>query len=495
MGATEMLPSVVEPEPHVPEAYIEAVGRFMDRSVDPLRIDARSSIDDGVIEGLAALGAFGVSIPERDGGAGLGLRGACATVERIARRDRSVATTVGLHLGLGTRGLVAFGTDAQRARWLPRLASGELVSSFATTEPQAGSDLSRLGTTAEVMNSGRLRVRGQKIYVTNGGLADLYTITASTPSLGGAARGQSLVVLERDTPGLDVGAEEKKMGLRGSSTVPLYLDDVEVPLDHVIGTPGEGRTQLTHVLAWGRTIMASGCLGTARRAMELAFEHACTRRQFGAALCALPVVRRQLAELQATVFAMDALVAETAALDQDAEQLELLSLSTKVFCSEADWTVCDRALQLHGGSGFIEESEVPILLRDARITRIFEGANDVLLTRIGSAEYVNPRRADAAECESELDGIVWDARQQLFAQSGLRGLRDGVALHRLGRLVTLRDATRAAWNRAKGGDEAQHARAALWTGLALAQARASMVEATAAFDDLVVEAALGEVTP
>lgn len=489
---TDPLAAPVTPAP-VPADFLESLDRYLSRQVDALQIDDDCAVDAETRAGLAELGAFGVAIPEADGGFGFGLAGACATVETIARHDRSVATTVGLHLGLGTRGLVAYGTAAQRARWLPGLANGTAIASFATTEPQSGSDLSRLATRAVALDGGLIRVDGQKIYVTNGGIARVITITASTPDLGGAARGQSLVVLEPGDPGLEVGAEEHKLGLRGSSTTSLYLQEVVVPDDRIVGAPGNGRTQLTHVLSWGRTIMAAGCLGTARAAAALAARHVVERRQFGKALAEIPVVRRQIAEIQARVFAMDALVAETAALELEPDRLEVLSLSTKVFCSEADWDVCDRALQLHGGSGYIEESGVPLLLRDARITRIFEGANDVLAARIGAAEVVKARGADTAAAESEIDGLVADARAAALARDGLRVMRDGVTLHRIGRLVVLRDATRAALARASKGTERDRARAALWSGIAFAQARAVLAEDTSAFDEVVVESALGEV--
>ncbi|MCB9735832.1 MAG: acyl-CoA dehydrogenase family protein [Deltaproteobacteria bacterium] len=407
-------------------------------------VDIAHALPDGLIDELAALGALGVSIPERWGGSGLGLVGACAVVETLARHDRAVATTVGLHLGLGTRALVAFATNGQRDRWLPDLASGRRLGAFAATEPSAGSDLSRLATLARRdPATGKLMVSGQKSYVTNGALAGTFTVAVATEGLGDAQSGQNLLVLERDD-GLVTGAEERKLGLRGSSTTPLYLDGVVVDQDRVIGPPGAGHRVLGQVLAYGRTAMAAGCSGTASAALRLAATHVAERHQFGRSLAAQPVVRAQLADMAAAVFAMRAIVAATVAVEGDVGGLERRSLAAKVFCSEADWSVCDQALQLHGGSGYLEESGAPLLLRDARITRIFEGANDVLLCRLGALELARPGdlHDDAPEL-TDVGTLASNLRASWLADDGLKVLRDPARLHQLGRLAVLREVAAA----------------------------------------------------
>lgn len=480
----------------LPSAFRQSLRRYLAAQVSARDIEVAGAVSPTVIRELAELGVFGVNLPAEYGGSDLGLAGACNTVEELARADRSVATTVGLHLGLGTRGLVAFGSEEQKKRWLPGLAAGANVSAFATTEPSAGSDLSRLSTVA-TGSGDKLNVNGRKIYVTNGGLADLITITASTPGLGGASRGQSLLVLERGDSGLEFGAEEHKLGLRASSTVSLYFDGLEVPLDRVLGKPGEGASQLLHVLAFGRTIMSAGCLGTARAAFEATWRHTAERRQFGSALIDLPVVRAQVAEMRAGLFAMEALVAATADLEQDRSALERLSLSTKVFCSELDWEICDRALQLHGGSGYIEETGVAILLRDARITRIFEGANDVLLSRIGMAELVSPVPTPSrGGATAELAAAAAGFRAELKAALGLKALRSGELMHRLGRLVVWLDAIEAVERRAEAlGSEDALAWARIIARRALSEARQLVSRGATPADESDVEAALqGEFT-
>lgn len=424
------------PQDDLVQAFCGELRRFLADRVDPLKVDADHAMPAGILEELAELGAFGVSIPERWGGSELGLSGACAVVETLAHRDRAVATTVGLHLGLGTRGLVAFANDAQRERWLPDLASGARIGAFATTEPGSGSDLSRLATRARLdADTGRVRIDGQKIYVTNGNLAQTYTISVSTEGIGDAAHGQNIVVLERGD-GLKIGAEEDKLGLRGSSTTSLFLDDVQVDIDRVVGEHGRGHTVISQVLAFGRTAMAAGCNGTAWAALDSASAHVVDRRQFGKPLAAQPVIRLQLADMAAGLFAMRAMVEATGLVEDDAHALERRSLCAKVFCSETDWQICDMNVQLHGGSGYIEETGAPLLLRDARITRIFEGANDVLASRMGALEMVKPgvypetgTRADAVTLLAQELRSTWQQKD------GLKVLRDPVRLHQLGRIA------------------------------------------------------------
>lgn len=424
--------------------FCGVLASFLAARVDPLAIDAAGAIPPAHLDELARLGALSVSLPASHGGAELGLVGATAVVDVIARRDRALATTVGLHLGLGTRALVTHGTAAQHDRWLPSLATGERIAAFSATEPAAGSDLSKIATRITPTATGRLRVDGQKIFVTNGGLAGLFTVAAASPGLGEASAGQSLIVLERSDAGLTIGPEEHKLGLRGSSTTPLFLDAVAVPADRLLGPPGHGQELIGEVLAWGRTIMAAGCAGTAHAALDLARAHVRERKQFGRALAHQPVVRAQLAEMGADLFTMRALIAHTAALEADRAALERASLVTKVIASDLDWQICDRALQLLGGMGYIEHSGAPLLLRDARITRIFEGANDVLLTRLGLLEAQHPKTPSetgttADAIQQEVHGVVAFLRDAL----GLSLFRKHAELHWLGRLVAARDAALA----------------------------------------------------
>lgn len=424
--------------------FVKTLKRFCERHVDAKANDVERAIPVKVLRGLAKLGAFGVSIPEAWGGSGLGLPGSCAVVETLARHDRSVATTIGLHLGLGTRPLVAFGSDALKDMALPKLASGDAIAAFATTEPNAGSDLRALATTA-VPHNGGLRVNGRKIFVTNGGFARFITIAASTPGLGGRARGQSLVLLRGDDPGLTRGSEEKKLGLRASSTTELNFEDLDLPTTRVVGEAGHGAEHLGHVLAWGRTVMAAGSNGTAQAALEATIGYVTVRRQFGQALATMPIVRAQVAEMAARQYASRALVRVTAAAQHDEAALKRWSLAAKVLCSENSGVICDAALQLHGGMGYIEESGIPLLGRDARITRIFEGANDVLAMRLGTLESARTTLRPAFEAEAGSAGRAANAlaqqvagfRDTMVSEYGMQLIRRPRRLHQLGRATAL----------------------------------------------------------
>lgn len=387
MGASLARPTGAASEQETLALLRSSIAKLATR-IDSRAIDRDSRIPEAVIDEARGAGLFALTIPEVHGGLGLSLHATCAVIDELARIDRSVAVMIGLHAGLGTAGLCSYGSEEQQARLLPRLAQGEPIASFAATEADAGSDLMAIGTTG-VKAPGGLRVRGSKCYVTNGAFAGLYTLLVRTPDHGGA-RAQSLLCIPRGTPGFSVGAEEDKMGIRGSSAVTLELDDVLVPERDVIGTPGKGSDYANHVLSWGRTLMSAGCLGTARAALSLTLAHVTTRRQFGRTLSSFPLVQSDCAAMAARIYAMEALIRLAAQAEHDVPRLEMLSALAKVYSSETAFWVCDRAIQLHGALGYLETTGVPRLLRDNRITRIFEGANDVLLLRTGALVLAAP---------------------------------------------------------------------------------------------------------
>jgi alkylation response protein AidB-like acyl-CoA dehydrogenase len=384
---------------------------------------------------------FGITLPDTHGGAALPATTACRAITALAEHDRSVATTVGLHLGLGTRGLVAFGTSDTRDRFLPTLASGERIAAFATTESGAGSDLSAIASKG-VLAGDTLTVNGQKIYVTNGGLAQVLTATIATPGLNGAERGTSVVIMDMKSPGVQVLGEEHKLGLRGSSTTTVMLDDVKVPLAQLLGTAGKGAEHLSHILSWGRLLLSAGCVGTARTALKMTAKHVHERKQFGRTLAAQEVVQRQLTFMATRIFAMRAIVEAAARAEADVEGLLRLTSSSKVICSEGAGVVCDLAIQLHGGCGFIEDTGVAILARDARVTRIFEGANDVLYTHLGLMELAKPV---TGTWSSKVPAQVADFRAALLAKhGGLKIMGRKAEQHRFGVACAWRDTAEAA---------------------------------------------------
>lgn len=359
------------------------VRRFARRRLNARAIDAAQGISRPLRTELAEQGLFGLSIPEEYGGLGLPTGEVCAVVAALAEEDRSVATTVGLHAGLGTYGLLLFGDDRQQARFLPGLAAGERIASFAATEAGAGSDLNAVRTTAR-LEGDEFVVDGEKSYVTNGGFAGLFTVLAKTPGVGGQ-RAHGLLLIPRETAGVVIGAEEHKLGIRGSSTITLHLEGVRVPRANLLGAEGQGLYQAHAILAVGRTVMAAGCLGTAQKALSLAYAHGQTRIQFRRPIGNMEASRAHLARMASRVHAMRASIASVCRQHGSGVDIETASIVAKVFCSESAFEVTDRAIQLHGALGVIEDTGVPLLARDCRVTRIFEGANDVLLVRLGAA--------------------------------------------------------------------------------------------------------------
>lgn len=445
-----MAPEASTPESEVLGLLLEATRRFVSREVDPAAIEACGRIPERVVSQAASTGLFALTIPDAYGGLGLGLREAGVLIAEVARTDRSVATMLGLHAGLGTRSLIVHGAEQQRARWLPALAAGERVASFAATEAGAGSDLQAVRTSAQVDGDG-LRVDGEKSYVTNGGFAGLYTVLARTQGLGGE-RAFSLVCLPRETPGLSVGPEEDKLGIRASSTVTVRFDDVRVPRDHLLGAAGAGMDLAHEALTWGRVMMAAGCTGTARYALETTLAHVTTRRQFHRAIGDFDIARMQVATMEATLLAMESLADRAARAADAGEETAALSSAAKVFCSDGAFTICDAALQLHGAMGFLEPTGIARAVRDCRITRIFEGANDVLLVRMGAGMLMaRGSPAMPGSGHPALDELERRLGQKVAAirkESGVRATQRQLLTVRLARAEVCALAARATLDRA-----------------------------------------------
>ncbi|MDX9721633.1 MAG: acyl-CoA dehydrogenase family protein [Myxococcota bacterium] len=372
-------------EAELVETVLQSVRPWASSNIDSSAIDAASAIPKSILSQAAEQGLFGLSIPERFGGAGLSMSATSRVVEEIACFDRSVATAIGLHCGLGTRGLIHHAHEALQQRYLPDMAAGTKLGAFAATEAGAGSHIASVKCTGIQGEDGKIRLNGEKIYVTNGGFAQVFTVVAKTPGLAGARNGWSIFALDRNQPGLSIGREEHKLGIKGSSTITLLLDDVAVDPERIIGEPSQGLAAFHEILAWGRTMMAGGCVGTARAAFRLAVSQATTREQFGHRIARFGMIRRKIADMSARLHAMET-VQRLVTLLQDLYQADIGSESSvaKIFNSEGSWQVADDALQVHGGLGYIEETGVARMLRDARITRIFEGANEVLRFNLSS---------------------------------------------------------------------------------------------------------------
>lgn len=438
------------------EAVVEMVRDWAEGAIDPAAIDDAKEIPAEVLEGLKELGLFGLTIPEEFGGAGCGQWTYAQVMEAVAHRCASTVTVLGGHLGLGAKGLLLFGTDEQKARWLPELASGERIAAFALTEAGAGSDAGALRTTAERLPDGSWRLDGRKIWITNGGFANWFAVYARTPHPTDPdapllERPISAFVVPREAEGLTTGVPEDKMGLRGSSTTEVGLDGVVVPADHLVGPEGGGFKVALNVLNSGRHGLAATCIGQAKLAKDLAIAHALEREQFGAPIATFGMVRELIAGMEADVYAMEAGTWLTAGLVDAGRDTMLEAACCKMFATEKLWGICNDALQLTGGTGFMREYPYERILRDARINLIFEGTNQVLRMMLAVQGTRGLAADDAPPAAPSFEGVdaafaperaVFEELVPLFAAEVRASLgRHGKALrgaqHELRRLSDL----------------------------------------------------------
>jgi acyl-CoA dehydrogenase family member 9 len=379
---------VLFPYPELPAAQlaradeaVEAVRRFADEHIDAAAIDRDADIPKGVIDGLARLGVLGMTAPEEFGGRGFSQSAYCRIMEVIGGHDASTAVFVNAHHSIGIRALLLFGTAEQKARWLPPLARGEKLAAFALTEKEAGSDASNVQTTAVPSDDGQTyRLTGTKRYITNGAIADVLTVMARTPDPKGGDSKVTAFLVTPDMPGFEVvEARMPKCGIRGTATAKLAFHDMPVPASNILGPLGKGLKVALTVLDFGRTTFGASCTGAAKVCLAAATRHAAKRRQFGRPLADLELVKKKLAFLAASAYAMEATTYETAALiDRGAEDYMLETAILKVSTTEMLWQGVYETLQVHGGQGYFSDEPYERMMRDARINTIGEGANEVL---------------------------------------------------------------------------------------------------------------------
>jgi acyl-CoA dehydrogenase family protein 9 len=376
------------PYPELPESQratveqsVAAVTEFADTHIDAAAIDRDADIPQSVIQGLARLGVLGMAAPTQWGGRGFSQMGYCRIMEVIGGHCSSTAVFVNAHHSIGLRALVLFGSPEQQARWLPPLASGEKLAAFALTEEQAGSDASNVQTTARPSDDGKTFIlNGSKRYITNGAIADVLTVMARTPDPRGGDSKITAFLVTPDLPGFEVvEARMPKCGIRGTATARLAFHDMPVPATNILGPLGKGLKVALTVLDFGRTTFGASCTGAAKVCLAAATRHAASRRQFGRPLADLELIKKKLAYLAATAYAMEATTYQTAALiDRGAEDYMLETAILKVFTTEALWEGVNETLQVFGGQGYFSSEPYERMMRDARINTIGEGANEVL---------------------------------------------------------------------------------------------------------------------
>jgi acyl-CoA dehydrogenase family protein 9 len=357
---------------------LESFRGWADEHLDGAAIDRRAEFPSDVVQGLKKLGILGMTIPEEYGGSGLPLTSYCRLMEEICRRCASTGTIVGAHLGIGSKGITLYGNEEQKKRFLPAVARGDLLAAYALTEPTSGSDAASLKTRA-VWDAGRQVwvMNGGKRYITNGGHAGLFTVFARTV-VDGKDRISAFVVT-RDLPGVSTGKEEEKLGLKGSSTTDLYLENVPVPAGNLLGEPGRGFKYAMEILNDGRVSLAAGAVGGAKEMIDQAVRYARERRQFERPIAEFEMIRGKIAEMMTGTYAAESMVYLTTGLAERGDvDYSIESALCKVFSSENAWRVVNQAVQIAGGNGFIKEYPYERFLRDCRINMIFEGTNEIL---------------------------------------------------------------------------------------------------------------------
>lgn len=353
------------------------VREFAQTHVAPIaaEIDREHRFPAELLPKLAELNLMGVPYPDEVGGAGAGNVSYVIVIEELARVCASTAVIVSGHTSLGTWPIYQFGTEAQKEKYLKKLASGEFLGAFALTEPGAGTDAAA-GLTTAVLEGDEWVLNGSKIFITNGGYADVYIVTAMTdPSQG--TKGISAFIVEKDAPGFSVGEKEHKMGIKASSTTPLYFSNCRIPKDAIIGKPGQGFKIAMQTLDGGRIGIAAQALGIAEGALDAAVKYAKERVQFGKPIATKQAIQWMIADMATQIEAARLLVYQAAYNEENGLPYTKEAAMAKLFAAETASFVTNRAVQIHGGYGYTENYPVERAMRDAKITEIYEGTSEV----------------------------------------------------------------------------------------------------------------------
>ena len=365
-------------DPETRDQLIDTVRRFVTERLRPLeaQVSETDEMPDEVVAEMRELGLFGLSIPEEYGGLGLSMEEECLVAVELGRTSPAFRSAFGTNVGIGSQGLVMYGSPEQKAKWLPGIASGEIVTSFALTEPEAGSDSANVRTRARLDGDAYV-LDGQKIYITNADKAGLFTVMARTdPDRAGGA-GVSAFLVPRDLPGLSVGRPERKMGQQGAHVCTVTFDGVRVPAENRLGAEGEGFKVAMRVLDRGRLHISAVCVGVAERLIADCVAFATERQQFGKAIAEFQLIQGMIADSKTESLAAKALTMETARRRDAGENVTLGAAAAKYFASEMVGRVADRAVQIHGGAGYIADYGIERFYRDVRLFRIYEGTSQI----------------------------------------------------------------------------------------------------------------------
>ena len=364
----------------------DAVRQLVREEVVPLeeRIEDEDRIPDELRAQIAEMGLFGYALPEEYGGLGVTMSEDVELAIEFGYTTPAFRSLFGTNNGISGQVIARFGDETQKKKYLPGLSAGELIGSFALTEAEAGSDPSALRTSAR-RDGDSWVINGSKRYITNAPLADLFVVFARTNPEEKGGRGISSFVVETSTPGVTVGPKDKKMGQSGAWTAEVFFDDVHVPAEALIGEEGRGYAKALTVLSRGRLHIAALCVGMAQRVLDESVAYAATAKQGGAPIGRFQLVQAMLADMHAELLAARSMVRDVAARYDTGEDTSVGPSSAKLFCTEMVGRAVDKAVQVHGGLGYLRTTPVERFYRDARLYRLYEGTSEVQRVIIGGA--------------------------------------------------------------------------------------------------------------
>ena len=360
------------------DQLVSLIDRFVSDRLMPRENELAESekLPDDLLIEMKELGLFGLTIPEEYGGLGLTMEEEIRVAISLGRTSPAFRSIMGTNNGIGSAAIVFNGTEKQKQKYLPKYASGEWISCFCLTEPDAGSDAASLKTTA-VRDGDHFILNGSKRYITNAKVANTFNVMARTnPSIQGA-RGISSFIVEKDTPGITLGSVDKKMGQSGSMTCDVILEDCRVPAENIIGEEGEGFITAMKVLDRGRLHISGVSVGVAERLISDALDYSIQRKQFGRPIAEQQLIQAMLADSQTETYAAKCMTLETARKRDSGENVSTESSASKLFATEMVGRVADRCVQIHGGAGYMSEYAVERFYRDVRLFRLYEGTSQI----------------------------------------------------------------------------------------------------------------------
>lgn len=366
-------------DPETLDALLASVERFVRERLVPAEdeVEERDAVPPAIVQDMKRLGLFGLSIPPEYGGLGLTMEEEVRVLFALCRTSPAFRSVIGSTVGIGSQGILLDGTPQQKQQWLPRLATGELIATFALTEPEAGSDAASLRTTAR-LDGDHYVVNGTKRFITNAPQAGVFTLMARTDPAQPGAAGVSAFIVDARSQGIRLGKPDRKMGQRGAHTSDVIFDDCRVPAANLIGgREGRGFKTAMKVLDKGRIHIAAVCVGVARRILDDALRYALERRQFGQPIAGFQLVQAMLADSRTELYAAECMVVDAARRRDEGREVTTEASCCKLFASEMCGRVADRAVQILGGAGYMADHGIERFYRDVRVFRLYEGTSQI----------------------------------------------------------------------------------------------------------------------